>query len=186
MDGIEEDQYLLKSQFAAMMGWSPSYITKLKKQGRLTFSPDGKRIAVRETLKALKHTADPAKEYIRDLHAFNRAERDVGHSSLFGRPGVEGESRASDPKYWENKTRREGALAMIAELELEEKSASLVERDRVFHACRATIDLLTDRFLKIPAEMSHKISGMTDPWAVERELREVIRQTLNDVIRLAN
>ena len=53
--------FLSKSKFAASQGWSPSYITKLKKQSRLVYSPDKKLIDVDATLLALRRN-DTAEE----------------------------------------------------------------------------------------------------------------------------
>ena len=106
-----EYRYLSKSQFAASQGWSASYVTKLKDQGRLVFNDDGKLVDVPATLAILKRTQDPGKESVRQHHADERSEKHVGSHVKFNAPP--GDDQATDksavnnPKYWDAKARRE-------------------------------------------------------------------------------
>lgn len=177
-----ENQYLSKKEFAISQGWSPSYVTKLKEQGRLVLSPDGKRVDVKATLERLNRTSDPSKDHVRDLHASARSERDVGRHTRPDAPDESGEpGSSSDPKYWDNKTRREGALAALAELELAKKAGILVERDRVQAVAYAAGRMLRDAMLNIPTQIAPIIAAMTDPWEVERALRDAMRQVMSDM-----
>lgn len=69
--------YLSKKAFAESQGWSPSYVTKLKGQGKLVLDPSGKLIDVPATLARLRDTADPSKQVVRERHANTRLQRDV-------------------------------------------------------------------------------------------------------------
>ena len=176
-----ENQYLSKKDFAVSQGWSPSYVTKLKEQGRLVLSPDGKRVNVQATLEKLNRTSDPSKNHVKELHAAARTERDVGKHIRPDAPSVGEESGSSDPKYWDNKTRREGALAALAELELAKKAGVLVERDRVQMVAFAAGRMLRDAVLNIPTQIAPVLAAMTDPWEVERALRDALRQVMTDM-----
>lgn len=157
-------------------------MTKLKEQGRLVLSPDGKLVDVKSTLERLNRTSDPSKDHVRDIHASTRSERDVGRHTRPDAPDESGEPGASsDPKYWDNKTRREGALAALAELELAKKAGILVERDRVQSVAFAAGRMLRDAMLNIPTQISPIIAAMTDPWEVERALRDAMRQVMSDM-----
>lgn len=181
-----ENRYLSKKNFAISQGWSPSYVTKLKEQGRLVLSPDGKSVDVQSTLARLNRTSDPGKEHVRDHHASARSERDVGRHTKHDAPDdLPDTGSSSDPKYWDNKTRREGALAALAELELAKKSGILVQRDRVQAVAFAAGRMLRDAMLNIPTQIAPILAGMTDPWDVERALRDAMRQVMTDMDKIS-
>lgn len=64
--------YMKRSQYAAHIGKSPSYITQLAAQGRVVFTPDGRFVDVAKTDALLAATADPAKQPVADRHAAAR------------------------------------------------------------------------------------------------------------------
>lgn len=64
--------YMKRSEYAAHIGRSPSYITQLDGQGRVVFTPDGRFVDVAKTNALLAATADPAKKPVADRHAAAR------------------------------------------------------------------------------------------------------------------
>ena len=176
-----ENQYLSKKDFAISQGWSPSYVTKLKDQGRLVLCPEGKKVDVKATLAKLTNTSDPGKESVRLHHASERGAKMVRSDAPDERDG----SGSADPKYWDNKTRREGALAALAELELANKAGALVERTRVEAVAYAAGRMLRDAMLNIPTQIAPILAAMTDPWEVERTLREAMRQVMSDMDKVS-
>lgn len=180
-----EIQYLSRSEFAAAQGWSPSYVTKLGKQGRLILDGDGRRVDVSATLDLLKRTEDPGKNAVKQHHAAGRMEKHVGAHVRHDAPGEEGSgSTASDPKYWENKARREGALAELAELELAKKRGDLVERARVESAAFAIGRMLRDAVLGLPTHLAPELATLTDAFEVEARLRAALSGVFEDTVKL--
>lgn len=179
-----EKKYLSRSEFAAAQGWSPSYVTKLGKQGRLVLDADGRLVDVAATLAGLKRTADPAKDGVRQHHAAERTEKHVGAHTKPDAPGDEVGGNAADPKYWESKARREGALAELAELELAKKRGDLVDRARVESAAFSIGRLLRDAVLGLPTQLAPAIASMTDAFAIEKKLLEALRQVFADTIKM--
>lgn len=182
MDG--ETQYLSKSQFAAQQGWSPSYVTKLKDQERLVLAPDGKRVDVSATLSLLNRTAAPEKEAVRQHHAAGRTEK---HVTAFTKPDAPidaGGGGSSDPKYWDNKARREGALAELAELDLAKRRGELVERAKVEDASFAIGRMLRDSVLGLPTQLAPELAAMTDSFEIESKLRSALRKVFEDTTKL--
>lgn len=179
-----EAQYLSKSQFATQQGWSPSYVTKLKDQERLVLAPDGKRVDVAATLLRLQRTAAPEKEAVSQRHAAGRTEKHVGTHTKSNAPSDDGGGQAADPKYWENKTRREGALAELAELELAKKRGDLVERARVEAAAFAIGRMLRDAVLGMPTRLAPELAGMADAFEIEIKLRDTLRKIFEDTTKL--
>jgi hypothetical protein len=178
-------QYLSRSEFAAAQGWSPSYVTKLGKQGRLILADEGRRVDVAATLALLKRTEDPGKDAVKQHHAAARAEKHVGTHVRHDAPGEEGVVSASaDPRYWDNKARREGALAELAELELAKKRGELVERARVEAAAFAVSRMLRDTVLGLPTQLAPEFAAMSDAFAIETRLRTALRQVFEDAARI--
>ena len=177
MSGEITSPYLTRSKFAELRGWSPSYVTKLGQQQRLILSPDGKLIDVSATIALLDKTSDPAKDVLREHHAAARTEKHVGIHTRHDAPSDEkGAGASADPKYWDNKTKREGALAELAELELAKKRGDLVERERVEAMAFGAGRMLRDAVLGLPTRIAPELATMTDPFQVEVKLREALRQ----------
>jgi hypothetical protein len=184
-----EIAYLTKSEFATKQSWSPSYVTKLGKQGRLVFSPDGKRIDVAATLVILNRTTDPAKEGVRQHHALGRNDKHVGVHTRADAPSDEAPAStpaaAADPQYWSNKARREGALAELAELELAKKRGDLVDRQRVEETAFAMARMLRDTLMGLPTTLAPKVAGMTEHFEIEAAMRDEIRRVLDDFAKMS-
>jgi hypothetical protein len=183
MDG--EIRFLSKSKFAAEQGWSPSYVTKLGQQGRLVLCENKKLVNVDATLAMLRRTEDPGKEAIRQHHQAGRVEKHVGAHVKPDAPGDdEPASAGTDPKYWGNKTRREGALAELAELELAKKRGELVERQRVEAMAFAAGRTLRDAMLGLPTQLAPVFATMTDSFQIEIKLRDALRQVFADAVKM--
>ena len=182
---MEGENLLTKSAFAERQGWSPSYVTKLAKQGRLVTTEDGRHVDVAATLAMLKRTSDPGKDAVRQHHQAARTERHVGSHTKAGAPaGEEGGSGAADPAYWSAKARREGALADLAEHELGVKRGDYVERRRVESAAYAAGRMLRDAVLGLPTQLSPELANLTDPREIEMKLRAALRRVFEDAARM--
>lgn len=187
MEGSE--QFVSKSAFAAAQGWSPSYVTKLGQQGRLVMAPDAKRVDAAATLALLRETRDLGKAHVTQLHAAGRVQRHVGRQLDPKQPDEKqlerGAESASDPKYWENKARRESALATMAELELAERLGLLVDRKRVEAAAHAGGRTLRDALLGLPTRLAPELASMSDAFEVEAKLRGALRIVLEDTAKMS-
>ena len=180
-----ETRYLSKSKFAAERGWSPSYVTKLGQQGRLVLCPENKFVDVDATLAMLHRTDDPGKESVRQHHASARTEKHVGaHVRSDASSGDETPGTGADPKYWDNKTRREGALAELAELELTKKRGELVDRQRVEAMAFAAGRSLRDTVLGLPTQLAPVFASMSDAFEIEIKMRDALRQVFTDAAKM--
>jgi len=65
-----------QAEFARQNNWSRSYVTQLKKDGRLVMVADGKRmkVDVDASLARIKATEDPNREDVKQRHAAEREE----------------------------------------------------------------------------------------------------------------
>ncbi len=182
-----EARYLTKSAFAALRGWAPSYVTKLKDQGRLVLDPDGKLVDVEATIARLERTGDPGKEAIRQHHAQARTNKHVDAEIRPDAPApVDApESASADPTYWAAKARRENTLADLARLELARKHGELVERQRVEDAAFTLARTLRDAILQLPTQLAPELVPMTDAFQIENRLRDALRQILADMSKIS-
>lgn len=182
-----ETRFLSRSQFAAERGWSPSYVTKLSKQGRLVLhSENQKLVDVAATLAMLNRTEDPGKESTRQYHATMRTDKHVvAHVKIDAPSADEIPPPSADPKYWDNKARREGAMAELAELELEKKRGGLVDRQRVEAMAFAAGRTLRDAVLGLPTRLAPVFASMTDAFEIEVKLRDALRQIFADAAKMS-
>jgi hypothetical protein len=97
--------YMTRSEYAAYIGRSPSYVTQLAAQGRVVFTPDGRFVDVAKTDALIAATADPAKQPVAARHAAARAARaakanaateDQAQPQPDSEPGTQPEDSAED------------------------------------------------------------------------------------------
>lgn len=84
-------------------------------------------------------------------------------------------------EYWESKTRREKAEAIIAELKAAELAGSLVSVERVRSASMRMSRMLRDALLAIPPKVAPTLATESDPHVIEHTLADVLRRALNDI-----
>lgn len=187
---METPRYLTKSAFAAHRGVSPGYVTKLKDQGRLVMSPDGKRVDVAATEALLTTTADPSKIAVAERHERERVVRGVtAHISPsappLDMPPDEDESAGDVIDFQKARARREHFLARLAENESLKDDGRLVERAAVENAAFAAGRLMRDLLLGLPKQISAELAAISDPWELERQLTAGLRRVLDDAQRLS-
>lgn len=141
---------LSQTEYAAERGWSPAYVTKLKRQGRLVLTPAGK-VNVEATDRLIESTRDPARGGDRRPGA-GEGLGDVPGARAAAAPGAQRAGGGEFQTYKEAARRERIAKARIAELELAEKTGQLVRRQEVeaaiFGLSRQTmeaLDALADR-----------------------------------------
>ncbi len=178
------EKYLSRSAFAALQGWSPSYITKLGDQGRLKFCPDNPLlIDVAATLADLLRTGDPRKATVRLHHAAVRVAKHVTPYLRADAPD-DAPQASADPKYWASKARREGALASIAEMELAGMRRDLVARQRVEAIASLAGEKLREAMLRLPPLLSPEFAAMGDAFAIEVKLRDALRRVFVEASKM--
>lgn len=178
------EKYLSKSAFAALQGWSPSYVTKLGHMGRLVFSSNPRLIDVEATLENLGSMVDPGKAYLREYHARVRIAK---HVTAHIQPDATTDDETSagpDPKYWACKARRENALADLAAMELENRRSALVDRKSVEAMALTVEKTLREAVLCLPPQLAPIFATMPDAFEIEVKLRDALRQVFADAARM--
>lgn len=179
-------QYLSRSAFAELQGWNRSYITKLGHQGRLVVCPENSKLVdVGATLAALLCAGSPGSDKLRKYHASMRGEKHVSaHVKIDSAMDDGAVPVGVDPTYWKSKTRREGALANLAELELAVKMGHLVNRQRVEDVAFRNGRMLRDAVLGIPTQLAPVFASMTDALEIEAKFSKALHQIFADAEKM--
>lgn len=151
-----------QSEFAKLIGKDKSYVTRLKQQGRVMMTSDGK-VDVEATQRMLDASADPSRTVVR-------------HSEKH-----EPENNADKVSFNDARTRKELANAQHAEIDLAVKMGTLVDAEeaRLFAAdlaatFRASLEVLPDR-------LAPELVPLRETEALRAVLVENFEQLLTDV-----
>lgn len=165
MDDVVVTRKQLKDRIGAR---SASAINRMRDEGRVVPSPDGKGYLLHASLQRLRETQDPAKAHVAERHAKARG----GPLNLAPQPGewdtlpaapeatraptpapspADDALAATSPTYADARARRENAEASLREIELRKRQGQILERDDVAAAldlaaekCGARMDALAD------------------------------------------
>lgn len=123
------------AEFARHAGFKASYVTQLKREGRLVLSDDGKAVKAAESLARILETRDPSKAAVAARHAAARASA-AASSEPTAPPAppadpTDGASRTAGllvrHDYQTARAKREHISAEIAELEFRKLAGELIE-----------------------------------------------------------
>lgn len=153
-----------QSEFAGLIGKDKSYVTRLKKAGRLVFvqTSEGERVDVEASQALIAETADPA------------------HAAQDAKQG-QGAGKSGNGSYNDARTRNELAKAQTAELDLAVMLGKLVDAEeaRLFAAdlaatFRGALEILPDR-------LAPELVPLNDAESVRAVLVESFEQVLMDL-----
>lgn len=176
-----------KSEFAALMGCSKSYVSKLSSQGRLVLDDKG-RVLVAETKALLENSADPSKAGVADRHQRDRVEKGV---SVHVAPDAPADTAPPDGKpadkfdYQSSRAQREHFLAQLAQSEALKAAGELVDRAAVEQAAFIAGRAMRDLLLGLPKQIAPDLAAITDSWELERMLTTHLRRVLEDASRMS-
>lgn len=119
-----------QAEFARLLGVERSYVTALKKAGRLVLNAIG-NVLVEESRARIAETADPGKAGVAEMHARKREEP---NATVDGKnpPKPESSEDLDDepgqtPDYQSARARKELANAQLAEMDVRQKSGGLFD-----------------------------------------------------------
>lgn len=168
-----------QKEYADSRGFSEPYVSKLKKAGKIAFTPDG-RVNVEATDMILNATRDPSRGGDRRPGvipaAASQPDGDGGSPS-----GSAGRRTATDGDgtYNAAATRERVAKARIAELELAELAGQLVRRDQVdrvvFDVSRQAMDALLTLSDRLAPAVAAEADAFRCAELINAEVREILK-----------
>lgn len=174
--------------FASIIGCRPSYVTELRKAGRLVLTEDEKAVRVAESIARIEATRDPAMKAVSDRHAAARGA-ELATAAPAGEPGKQGDesldneddAETGSPDFQMWKARKERAVALREELRLGEEAKELIRRiDAVAVVSNAFVTLRTD-LEALPDSIAPVLAGETDENRVRILLSEEIEHALGNL-----
>lgn len=174
------------AEFARHAGFKPSYVTQLKREGRLVLSDDGKAVKAAESLARIQETRDPSKAAVAARHAAARAS---AAQTVADAPPSSVSSPEDDDldaglqvrhDYQAARAKREHLAAETAELEYRKVCGELIEVSSlqpVLAGAAATLCASLDR---IEHDIVPVLVGL-DEEAMRLQVREYIDQIRADL-----
>ena len=162
-----------QAEFARQQGWAKSYITKLKGEGRLVMSPDGKQVDVAASLARIADTDGQKRPDVADRHAATRQ----GDSDADNEQG-------SDPRYnkADSSAKKEHFLALQAETDYRQRIGELVEAAEVSAAISDVAIGFRQSLENLPARIAGELVGK-DIDAIRAVLKAELYEALADMER---
>lgn len=174
---------LTQRQFADHIGCRPSYVTKLKQEGRLVLTDDEKRVRVAESIARIEATRDPAKRAVAERHATERG-------GALQAPAGEGTDKApedpavlANPDYQAARAKREHFAAEREEMRYRQEAAELLVAVEVEGEVASILTELRTRLEALPDTLGPQLAPITDEQQVRTRLAEEIELALGEVAR---
>ncbi|CAI10249.1 hypothetical protein ebA7281 [Aromatoleum aromaticum EbN1] len=173
--------------FAAIIGCRPSYVTELRKSGRLVLSDDGKAVRVAESIARIEATRDPAMKAVADRHAATRgAELAIAAPARIeagegAEDAAEDDDAAAGPDFHLWKSRRERAAALREEIKLAEDAKEYLRRDDAIAVVSNAFVTLRAELEALPDSIAPVLAGESDEQRVRVLLAEEIEHALGNL-----
>lgn len=184
------------SDFADIGGFKRSYVTALRKAGRLVLTEGGKAVQVAASLQLIKDTADPSKAGVAQRHAATRAAT-AAKAALTPTEAVALPQPRSEPedepapspgdRHAERRAKamadKEEALAAAAIRANQQALGQLYECkevDGVVASAGTTFRKNVERFA---ADLAPKVAPITDESAVRTILADAYEEVLRELSR---
>lgn len=185
--------------FAARLGCKPSYVTQLRKDGRLVLTDDGKRVRVAESLERIQATRNPARADVGQRHAADRAAKaaaartdddsaadDTDDENASDEPaGLPPSAAAGADKignsYQAARAVKERYLAMSAKRDYEISIGNLLPAADVRHAIAAAVTTLRTDLENLPDSAAPVLAAEADEARVRLLLADEIEHILGNL-----
>lgn len=175
------------AEFARHAGFKPSYVTQLKREGRLVLSDDGKAVKVAESLARIEETRDPSKAAVAARHAAARASAaQVGADTAAPPASPPSDDDELDAglqvrhDYQAARAKREHLAAETAELEYRKVCGDLIEVSALQPVLAGAAATLCAALERIEHDIVPVLIGL-DEEAMRLQVREYIDKIRADL-----
>lgn len=165
----------------------------VKENGRLVLSPNGKQVDVLTTEALIRDTADPSKAAVAARHQQDRLQPDVySHVAAQSEPTNMSAPPPIDPAqgqttdFQKARAHREHYLAHVAEMEFRKAQGELVVISFVQKVAYETALSLNHSLMSLSPQLAPQLAALSDPWEVERQLTDALRQRLNEAAKASS
>lgn len=169
--------------FAHIIGCQPSYVTRLRNDGRLVMATDGKRINVRESLARIEATRSPDKDQVAqrwEQYRDEEAQRQ-GHDGEPSAAADDGEEPRADHDYQKARAAKEHYQALTAKAEYEKTIGALCS---VEHLKRGGADIgaaIRSAYENVSEQLASKVAGTPDTEQCLAFIDEAMTDVLQDI-----
>lgn len=174
------------AEFARHLGVRPSYITELRKAGRLVLTDDAKAVKVAESLALIDSTRDPSRSGVAARHAAARGH-EVGASgaSAGSEGGESGEGEAPAPAstdygFQKAKALKERYAAMTAKVEYERLVGKLAPVADIEAAAADLVTALRRRLEGMGTTLAPLVAPVSEPTACKALIDEFVEGVLRE------
>lgn len=189
---VEASRVVNGKRLALLLNCKPSYITELKKLGRLVLAEDGKGYLAAESVALYESTRDPSRAGVSARHAANRARTaavattpaDTGRESPdvgepFDEPLVTGDAKRrakalADRAEWDAKVAERDYLVSIGKL------LDAGEVDRALAAAGTTLRTALERMVDV---MAPQVAAQSDEVKCRSLLWDEVAHALEEISR---
>lgn len=202
-DGVAVDYVANQKDLAAALQVSPAYVSKLKSGNRIAPEEDG-RWCVQRVRQQIADSCDLGQSMAAATRAKARHAACGGDTASMGATGVlpfvpsvdsaEDGDLNFESYYGEDhdlnfkiaRSFRERELAAQARITRMQSEGMLVERAEVERAAFTEARVLRDTLMGLPTKIAPLLAPVSDPFELERMLRESLRQVLADCVRVVD
>lgn len=172
------------AEFARHLGVRPSYITELRKAGRLVLTDDGKAVKLAESLALIDSTRDPSRGGVAARHAAARGH-EVNTSSEPEHADDDDRAAAvaaasNDHGFQKAKAINERYKAMTAKVEYERLIGRLAPVDQIEAAAAELVTSLRRRLEGMGAVLAPLVAPVSEPSACRALIDEFVEGVLRD------
>lgn len=173
---------LTQKAFAEHIGCRPSYITKLKQDGRLVIGDDG-LVRVAESIARIEATRDPAKRAVAERHAAERGATLQAAAGEGADKPAEDPATLAYPDYQAARAKREHYAAEREEMRYRQEAGELLVAVEVEGEVATILTELRTRLEVLPDTLGPQLAPITDEQQVRTRLAEEIELALAEVAR---
>jgi len=166
---------MLFGEFARLIHVKPSYVTKLKKAGRLVLTKDGRRVKVDESLARIEATRDPAqRSRLEQTVTQAMSERGIDPADPEGEIGTD---------YQAARAARERYNALMAKRDYELSMRQLLKASDVEQAVRHAATELRRGLEKLPDVLAPRLAATSNESQVRAMLADEVEHVLDELSR---
>lgn len=171
-----------QADFARAQGWARSYVTELKRAGRLVMTADGKRVEVELSLQRIEQSRSPDKSGVAERHAAGRAHQSGAAESGNGAADDEDDDEPiARADYQAARARREEANAKRAEIELAEMTGRLLVAEEVEAVIADAVTTFRVVMEGVGAIVAPQVAAESDPAECRHLIDEQVRAALAEL-----